>query len=451
MARGKKKETLTPEERLQVALVPEGEQPYKVPRNWCWVRLELLLRSSKEKTEEFSDADLKYVGLEHMQKDGGIVAYDSAERVKSLKNVFHPQQILYGKLRPYLNKHDIATFDGVCSTDILVFNATSVTIPKFVNFFLDQDTFIEYAVSNSKGINLPRVSESVVLDAKCPLPPIYEQHRIVDRIESLFAKLDEAKQKAQDALDSFETRKAAILHRAFTGELTAQWRKEHGVGMESWEARTSTQLFEYVTSGSRGWAKYYADNGDIFVRMGNLNHGTIELDLSDIQYVNLPGQTEGQRTKLQKNDILISITADIGMVGIVREMEQNAYINQHIALARPTAKDNAEFLAWYLISDVGLQQMRNKQRGATKIGLGLDDIRSLELLIPTREEQDEVVYILDNLLANEQQAKEVAEGVLEQIDLIKKAILARAFRGELGTNDPSEESAVELLKQISSC
>lgn len=89
--------------------------------------------------------------------------------------------------------------------------------------------------------------------------------------------------------------------------------------------------------------------------------------------------------------------------------------------------------------------MRNKQRGATKIGLGLDDIRSLELLIPTREEQDEVVYILDNLLAKEQQAKKAAEGVLEQIDLIKKAILARAFRGELGTNDPSEESAEELL------
>ena len=135
------------------------------------------------------------------------------------------------------------------------------------------------------------------------------------------------------------------------------------------------------------------------------------------------------------------------MVGIVREMEQNAYINQHIALARPTAKDNAEFLAWYLISDVGLQQMRNKQRGATKIGLGLDDIRSLELLIPTREEQDEVVHILDDLLAKEQQAKEAAEGVLEQIDLIKKAILARAFRGELGTNDPNEESVQELLKK----
>ena len=90
----KKRKTLPPEERLQAALVPEGEQPYPVPGNWCWVRLGLLLQSSKEKTEEFSDVDLKYVGLEHMQKDGGIVAYDSAEGVKSLKNVFHPQQIL---------------------------------------------------------------------------------------------------------------------------------------------------------------------------------------------------------------------------------------------------------------------------------------------------------------------------------------------------------------------
>ena len=464
MARGKKKETLTSEERLQAALVPASEQPYPVPENWCWTYIKF----------GFDVTSSKRVHKEDWLSQG-IPFYRTRELVKLSENgcvdneLFISEKLYNSFVAEYgvpqkgdLLISGVGTIGVPCvinenqkfyfkDGNIIWFKNRGLFHPKYV-YFLYKSTFIDNQIHQmSSGTT---VDTYTIINANAtvvPLPPFSEQQRIIDRIESLFAKLDEAKQKAQDALDSFETRKAAILHRAFTGELTAQWRKEHGVGMESWEARTSTQLFEYVTSGSRGWAKYYADNGDIFVRMGNLNHGTIELDLSDIQYVNLPGQTEGQRTKLQKNDILISITADIGMVGIVREMEQNAYINQHIALARPTAKDNAEFLAWYLISDVGLQQMRNKQRGATKIGLGLDDIRSLELLIPTREEQDEVVYILDNLLANEQQAKEVAEGVMEQIDLIKKAILARAFRGELGTNDPSEESAVELLKQISSC
>ena len=460
MARGKKKETLTPEERLQAALVPASEQPYPVPGNWCWVRLKasINLYNGDRGTNYPSKKDYQFSGVPFINA-GAIVDgelneaefnYISEEKYDALRaGKIQQGDILYC-LRGSLGKTAIVhqKFKGAISSSLCILRANQSLLKEYLYYLLCSNVIGHQQVLAENGSAQPNLSAASVMDYMIPLSPLAEQHRIVDRIESLFAKLDEAKQKAQDALDSFETRKAAILHKAFTGELTAQWRKEHGVGMESWEARTSTQLFEYVTSGSRGWAKYYADNGDIFVRMGNLNHGTIELDLSDIQYVNLPGQTEGQRTKLQKNDILISITADIGMVGIVREMEQNAYINQHIALARPTAKDNAEFLAWYLISDVGLQQMRNKQRGATKIGLGLDDIRSLELLIPTREEQDEVVYILDNLLANEQQAKEVAEGVLEQIDLIKKAILARAFRGELGTNDPSEESAVELLKQV---
>lgn len=451
MARGKKKETLTSEERLKAALVPESEQPYKVPWNWCWCflgNIAFIRRGASPRpiktyvTEDEAGVNWIKIG----DTSGGKYISHVNEKITeegAKKSVFVKEGTLllsnsmsFG--HPYILKVKGCIHDGwLALTPSEVINKEYLYYALLTSEWYFEQVAVGTAVRN---LNSERVAGTPT-----PLPPLLEQQRIVDRIESLFAKLDEAKQKAQDALDSFEPRKAAILHKAFTGELTAQWRKEHSVGMESWEARTSTQLFEYVTSGSRGWAKYYADSGDIFVRMGNLNHGTIELDLSDIQYVKLPGQTEGQRTKLQKNDILISITADIGMVGIVREMEQNAYINQHIALARPTAKDNAEFLAWYLISDVGLQQMRNKQRGATKIGLGLDDIRSLELLIPTREEQDEVVYILDNLLAKEQQAKKAAEGVLEQIDLIKKAILARAFRGELGTNDPSEESAEELL------
>lgn len=291
-------------------------------------------------------------------------------------------------------------------------------------------------IEKGKGGAQPNISQIILKQHPIPLPPLSEQQRIVERIEELFAKLDEAKERLQEVAESFAVRKAALLHKAFTGELTKQWRLENGVSDESWEEKKGEDFFEYVTSGSRGWAKYYSDKGSIFVRMGNLNHGTIELDLSDIQYVELPDQVEGQRSKLQKNDILISITADVGMIGLVRE-DMDAYINQHVALARPKNDLYAEFLAWYFVSDVGLQQMQNKQRGATKIGLGLQDIRSIILKIPTLSEQHEIVRLIDDLLARERKAQQATEQALASIDLMKKSILARAFRGELGTNKAS--------------
>ena len=438
MAKAKKKESLTPEERLQAALVPESEQPYPVPANWCWTRIGDILRLQAGKNISASKISKNRSQEASFPCFGGNGVRGYVERYN------HDGEFpIIGRQGALCGNVNWASGKFYATEHAVVVECSSIISKRWAYRILFSMNLNQYATATAQ----PGLSVAVINQVPIALPPAQEQQRIVDRIESLFAKLDEAKQKAQDALDSFETRKAAILHKAFTGELTAQWRKEHGVGMESWETRTSTQLFEYVTSGSRGWAKYYADSGDIFIRMGNLDHGTIELDFSDIQYVDLPPQIEGQRTKLQKNDILISITADIGMVGLVREITKDTYINQHIALARPAARNNAEFLAWYLVSDVGLQQMRRKQRGATKIGLGLDDIRSLKLLVPTEKEQTEIVRILDDLLAREQQAKEAAEGVLEQIDLIKKAILARAFRGELGTNDPNEESAVELVKR----
>lgn len=449
MARGKKKEAaLSPAERLQAALVPESEQPYKVPENWCWVRLNLLIQSSKEKLDEFSDVNLKYVGLEHMQKDTGIVAYGSALEVKSLKNVFHSRQILYGKLRPYLNKHDIATFNGVCSTDILVFDTTSLSIPEYINFFFDQNTFIEYVVSNSKGINLPRVSESVILNSKCPLPPLPEQQRIVDRIENLFAKLDEAKQKAQDALDSFETRKAAILHKAFTGELTAQWRKEHGVGMESWAEKTLQDVCSMkITDGTHKTPTYCdRDEGIPFISAKDVT--TEKICWDNIKYIT-PALHKELYTRLapQIGDVLLAKNGTTGVAAIV---DTNKIFDLYVTLA--VLRPNTQIIIpRYLLNIVNSPICKNQfDDHLTGIGvpnLHLRDIKAVLIQVPSIEEQAEIVRILDDLLAKEQQAKEAAEKVLEQIDLTKKAILARAFRGELGTNDPNEESAVELLKE----
>lgn len=447
----KKKTALTIEERLQQALVPAEEQPYEVPENWVWVRLGAIAEivtggTPSKKHPEYYGGNFPFYKPSDL--DQGRLTYDASEYLSEEgKNV--------SRIIPK-NSTAVCCIGSIGKCGYLMCEGTTnqqinSAIPKInslcLYYYLCTENFVQDLLSMASATTIAIVNKSKMESCAFPLPPLSEQQRIVERIEELLAKLDEAKERLQEVADSFAVRKAAILHKAFTGELTKQWRWENGVSDESWEEKKGEDFFEYVTSGSRGWAKYYSDKGSIFIRMGNLNHGTIELDFSDIQYVELPDQVEGQRSKLQKNDILISITADVGMIALVRE-DMDAYINQHVALARPKNDLYAEFLAWYFVSDDGLQQMQNKQRGATKIGLGLQDIRSIILKIPTLPEQHEIVRLIDDLLARERAAQQAAEQALASIDLMKKSILARAFRGELGTNKASEASALELLRQV---
>lgn len=448
----KKKTALTIEERLQQALVPAEEQPYEVPENWVWVRLGEVNKYVSKSVNPISEPDkiFELYSVPSMADDYPEIIAGSD--IGSSKQSVCKEDVLLCKINPRINRvWKVSQFTDnelIASSEWIIIRNNHINA-NYLMYCFQSKYFREFMLSNVSGVggSLMRAQPKYVQTYPIPLPPLSEQQRIVESIEELFAKLDEAKERLQEVADSFAVRKAAILHNAFTGELTKQWRRENGVSDESWEEKKGEDFFEYVTSGSRGWAKYYSDKGSIFIRMGNLNHGTIELDFSDIQYVELPDQVEGQRSKLQKNDILISITADVGMIALVRE-DMDAYINQHVALARPKNDLYAEFLAWYFVSDDGLQQMQNKQRGATKIGLGLQDIRSIILKIPTLPEQHEIVRLIDDLLARERAAQQAAEQALVSIDLMKKSILARAFRGELGTNKASEASALELLKQV---
>lgn len=448
----KKKTALTIEERLQQALVPAEEQPYEVPENWVWVRLGAVNKYISKSVNPISEPDKIFELYSVPSMVDNYPEIIAGSDIGSSKQSVCKKDVLLCKINPRINRvWKVSQFTDnelIASSEWIVIRNNHIDA-NYLMYCFQSKYFREFMLSNVSGVggSLMRAQPKYVQTYPIPLPPFSEQQRIVERIEELFAKLDEAKERLQEVADSFAVRKAAILHKAFTGELTKQWRFENGVSDECWEEKKGEDFFEYVTSGSRGWAKYYSDKGSIFVRMGNLNHGTIELDFSDIQYVELPDQVEGQRSKLQKNDILISITADVGMIGLVRE-DMDAYINQHVALARPKNDLYAEFLAWYFVSDVGLQQMQNKQRGATKIGLGLQDIRSIILKIPTIPEQHEIVRLIDDLLARERAAQQATEQALASIDLMKKSILARAFRGELGTNKASEASALELLKQV---
>lgn len=419
MARGKKKESLTPEERLQAALVPESEKPYKIPRNWCWTYL-------TKGAAECLDSFRKPINAsERANREGDIPYYGATGQVGWIDDFLTNEQlVLVGEDgAPFLDliKDKAYIIEGKAWVNNHAHilrshfgNTGNLFLMHYLNIFNYHD-FVN-------GTTRLKLTQGSMDTMPVPIPPLPEQQRIVDRIESLFAKLDEAKQKVQEALDSFETRKAAILHKAFTGELTAQWRKEHGVEMESWESLELGKIIK-VSSGKMLTAKNMNRNGNIPVYGGNGITGVHNI-------ANVPANT--------------IVIGRVGFYcGSVHYVEEPAWVTDNALIVGFNSEEiNTKFL-YYLLSHTDLR--KNESSTAQPVISGSKIYPIVVRRSKHIKEQTEIVHILDDLLAKEQQAKEAAEGVLEQIDLIKKAILARAFRGELGTNDPCEENAAELL------
>ena len=209
----------------------------------------------------------------------------------------------------------------------------------------------------------------------------------------------------------------------------------------SWLPVTGNQVFTFVTSGSRGWAQHYAQSGASFIRVGNLDHDTIALDLNDVQCVQPPVGAEGERTRLQAHDVLVSITAEVGMVGLVPPGLGEAYINQHIALARPVPGLEPRFLAWYLASEAdGKRSLLSSSRGGTKSGLGLDDIRQVEIPLAPLAEQQRIADKLDAVVARVDACRDRLARVTPLLKRFRQSVLAAATSGRLTTDWRDQDS-----------
>lgn len=451
----KKKEILSPKERLQVALVPDWEQPYKVPENWCWTRIAKLCSLSNGKA--FKPTDWTKTGIP-------IVRIQNLNNPEAQYNLYSGAvedkfrlcggELLFawsGTPGTSFGAHIWWGKEAVLNQHIFRVDFDEKYINKiYFKYAINQQLDMLISVAHG-GAGLQHVTKGVFEATPIPLPPFAEQQRIVDRIESLFAKLDEAKQKAQDALDSFETRKAAILHRAFTGELTAQWRKEHGVGMKSWENLRLENLIEGGPQNGLYKPQTAYGTGTKILRIDCFYEGAV-LPWENLKRLAL-SKNEIEQYHLNINDIVINRVnsmAYLGKSALIRELpEECVFESNMMRITLNTRMVIPEYAIKYLNSVIGVQELRkNAKQAVNQASINQQDVKNVAIKLPKLDEQAEIVRILDDLLAKEQQAKEAAEGVLEQIDLIKKAILARAFRGELGTNDPSEESAVELVKRV---
>lgn len=459
MARGKKKESaLTPEEKLAQALVPVEEQPYKVPENWCWVKLSALSTLISKGTtptggkNAYVSEGVHFLRVENINDDGTISHDNIACVTEQMHTGFLKRSVLENRdvlvsIAGTLGKTGIVRdIDLPLNTNqavAFVRLKTEDVNERYIKGVIDNPITQELLLGKTKVTSIPNLTLEIIGDCLIPLAPIAEQQRIVDRIEYLFAKLDETKEKAQSVLDSFETRKAAILHKAFTGELTAKWRAEHGLDMGSWKLAKFSDVLD-VRDGTHDSPQYY-DTGYPLVTSKNLKDGRITD--KDIKYICQEDYDKiNERSKVDIGDILFAMIGTIGNPVVVQAEPHFAIKN--MALFKSVGKINPFFVKYYLESKTVMDKMQKEAKGSTQKFVALGYLRAFPIDVPMEQEQDEVVRILDSLFAKEQQAKEAAEAVLEKIDLMKKSILARAFRGELGTNDPKDKSAVELLKKV---
>jgi type I restriction enzyme S subunit len=277
------------------------------------------------------------------------------------------------------------------------------------------------------------------------LPPTNEQRRIVAKIEELFSELDKGIQSLTAAREQLKAYRQSVLKAAFDGKLS-------GDAMSDCSSRPSCQLrdlIEFLTSGSRGWADYYSDHGDLFIRAQNLKNDC--LDLSDVAYVKLPeDKMEGIRTKVQLGDVLITITgANVTKTGLVDRYLETGYVSQHVALCRPTCDLLPEFLYWYLLSEAGgRKQLNEAAYGAGKPGLNLENIRNVVIPLPSLEEQKAVVDQIRGLMDKSLSMDAEIVTALACTEELRQSILKRAFSGQLVPQDPTDEPASALLARI---
>lgn len=429
MAKVKQKKSM--QEMLEEAIVLMEQAPFAIPKNWCFVKLSCvcgLQNGEKLKGEFLPYLDAKYLRgkSDGEYKNEGVIL-DIGQKVILVDG-----------------ENSGEVFDvferGYMGSTFRILSVTKNVIPDLIKYFI---SFYQENLRNNKvGSAIPHLNKSIFYNLLFPLAPLSEQKRIVDKIESLFLRLDEAKDLIQKSLDEFEDRKAAVLHKAFNGELTEKWRKANNL-LKPTIKKSFNQFCSVVRGGSprpAGSEMYY--NGKIpFMKVGDITN-------SKTPYINRCSATIKEaglsKTRLvSKNTLLLTNSgATLGVPGIT---SFDTAFNDGIAAFIGIPSESVKYFYYFWITQT--KSLRALNIGAAQPNLNTKIVGEVKVVIPTIEEQQEIVRILDEFFEKEDKSKELLD-MIDQIEEMKKSILSRAFRGELGTHSDTDEPAIELIKKI---
>ena len=439
MAKAKKQEK-TIEQRLEEALVLYEKTPYELPSNWCWVKFKSIADFGMGQTILSKELKQEGVPIYSASADGEIFGYINSEdnRIKLSEGDFViAARGTIGSIK------FISAKEACCTQTTMYMKPYNKEISKYLYYTMR--AFSE-KIFVATGATIPQLTISSLDDKMIPLAPFEEQKRIVEIIEKQFAKLDEARDLIQKSLDSFADLKSVILHKAFSGELTKQWRENNSVIQQ----KNTVNFLDCIEDMQNGISKRNGKEGKDFVvlRLADLKENRISTD--DNRTIKLT-ETEIRKYQLKENDvIMIRVNGSKDYVGrqILFNKECNCAYCDHIIRIRYRKDINAKFMLYFSqtreYKDYILQNLVSSAGQNTISRKGLP---RLKLNLPLFEEQEEIVRILDSIFEKEDKSKELLD-MLDKIDEMKKSILARAFRGELGTFNPTDEPATDLLRKI---
>lgn len=467
------------EQLLEEALVPKDEQPYEVPGNWVWVRLGRIVKINppKPKLAYGDDHICSFLPMSAVDPVDGKISYLEERPFRSVKKgytYFEENDVLFAKITPCMENGNSVITKGLLngfgfgSTEFYVIRTPKTVDNRYIYYLVRSERFRKQAKNVMTGaVGQQRVPKFFLEAYPIALPPLNEQKRITDKIERLFAKIDEAKRLIEEVKESIEHRRAAILEKAFKGQLGTNDLSEKSI------LETSDDLSEKDVIPKEQWPYEVPENW-VWVRLKHLvdffsgsafpnqYQGYNDLEIPFYKVGNLKDTDSNYYIYSEENTISEEIRVKLKAKKVPKDTILFAKIGEAIRLNRrglvpkPACidnnlmgfKSNENILDNKLLLYWSLKEDFYKYSQATAVpSIRKSTLEAIAFPLPPLNEQKRIAEKLDNLLEKLENEKQLVLAAEEKLDLVKQSVLQKAFRGELGTNDPSDGHAMELVKE----
>ncbi|WP_156648439.1 restriction endonuclease subunit S [Methylobacterium sp. Leaf108] len=357
--------------------------------------------------------------------------------------VCRPGDVVVNTMWAWMAAVGVSHHTGIVSPAYGIYRPRTINefAPKFLDYLLRTEVYRAEYLRSSRGITTSRLRlyPPDFLNISFVQPPLNEQQTIVRFLDwhgAQTAKLIRGKRKLVSLLNE---QKQTIIHRAVTSGLDQPKRKRFsgltwlGDVPEDWKVQRLRSVSSRITSGSRGWSRYAADQGPLFIRIANLSRNGLHLRYGDTVRLVLPIKELGEasRTRARAGDLLLSITAFIGSVAVVPDDLGEAYVSQHVACCRLIPEVNARWIGYVLLSPVGQTHGTLSMYGGTKQGLSLNDVKNYIVLLPPRHVQDELVQFIDRSTQEISDSISAVENEISLLQEFRTRLIADVVTGKL--------------------